>query len=147
MSTGHGHGRSATNIQQTGTKALQNVSSSHYMAAVCVSTTNDTMPFRSPAEKQRSPVWLALDEVQVGKNTSSLALFPGSHSSFRRFSVLQATKYLRLSVAYNLTLEEACVRSCYTRMPLLQDPMNFGAVLRCAYFLGVDRVVATAKNR
>lgn len=28
----------------------------------------------------------------------------------------------------------------------IQDPMNLGAVLRCAYFLGVERVVTTAKK-
>lgn len=29
----------------------------------------------------------------------------------------------------------------------IQDPMNLGAVLRSAYFLGVDRVVASSSNR
>jgi len=29
----------------------------------------------------------------------------------------------------------------------LQDPMNFGAVLRSAYFLGVDKVCAVRENR
>ncbi|KAL5478040.1 hypothetical protein EMCRGX_G024915 [Ephydatia muelleri] len=28
----------------------------------------------------------------------------------------------------------------------IQDPMNMGAILRCAFFLGVDRIVATFKN-
>lgn len=27
-----------------------------------------------------------------------------------------------------------------------QDPMNFGAILRGGFFLGADRVIATAKN-
>ena len=29
---------------------------------------------------------------------------------------------------------------------LLKDPMNFGAILRVAFFLGAERVIATAKN-
>ena len=28
----------------------------------------------------------------------------------------------------------------------MQDPMNLGAILRCAFYLGVDRVIVTAKN-
>jgi 21S rRNA (GM2251-2'-O)-methyltransferase len=28
----------------------------------------------------------------------------------------------------------------------IQDPMNFGAILRVAFFLGAERVIATAKN-
>ena len=28
----------------------------------------------------------------------------------------------------------------------VKDPMNFGAILRGAFFLGADRVIATAKN-
>lgn len=28
----------------------------------------------------------------------------------------------------------------------LQDPMNFGAILRCAFFLGAEKVITTAKH-
>ena len=28
-----------------------------------------------------------------------------------------------------------------------QDPMNLGAILRCAYYFGVERVMVAAKNR
>ena len=34
----------------------------------------------------------------------------------------------------------------YLNGAYLQDPMNFGAILRVAFFLGAERVIATAKN-
>ena len=34
----------------------------------------------------------------------------------------------------------------HTRYTHVQDPMNLGAILRCAFYLGVDRVIVTAKN-
>jgi 21S rRNA (GM2251-2'-O)-methyltransferase len=29
----------------------------------------------------------------------------------------------------------------------IQDPMNLGAILRCSYYFGVDKVIVTSQNR
>ena len=40
----------------------------------------------------------------------------------------------------------------YTTLPIrlllddVHDPMNFGAILRCAYYLGVDKII-TGRNK
>ena len=73
---------------------------------------------RSVKERDKYPVWVFLDEVQV-------------------------LRVLALAGVGRSVPSSVCVYVCVCT---LQDPMNLGAIMRVSYFLGVERIVTSLRN-
>lgn len=73
---------------------------------------------------EKPSIWLLLDGVQV----------------------LYYIRIIIMSVTVHVTtLICVCPILCVF-IYVLQDPMNFGAILRCVFFLGAEGVLTTTKN-